>query len=89
MTFAYFDSFVGLVPCRIVAVGDWHDASSLARVQYTATRGAYKRGQFETHPLRHIVPRKAVFVRRRNRSATQTAIVSVPTNTKSDRSNQQ
>jgi hypothetical protein len=60
---AYFDSFAGLVPCRIVAVGDWNDPSSLARVQYSATRGAYKRGQFETWPLRRLVPRKAVFIR--------------------------
>jgi hypothetical protein len=60
MTLAYFDSFAGLVPCRIVAVGDWNDANSLARVQYTATRGAYKRGEYDTQTLRYIVPRTAV-----------------------------
>jgi len=60
---AYFDSFAGLVPCRVVAVGDWNDSSSLARVQYTATRGAYKRGEFDTQTLRHIIPRSAVYTR--------------------------
>lgn len=43
---AYHDTFAGLVPCRILAVGDWNDGSSSARVQYTATRGAYVRGTY-------------------------------------------
>ena len=60
---AYFDSFAGLVPCRIVAVGDWADPSSLTRIQITAKRGAYRRGEFITEPLRHVVPRSAVHVR--------------------------
>lgn len=61
MTLAYFDSFAGLVPCRILAVDDWSDTSSQARVQYTATRGPYKRGEYGTHVLRHVVPRSAVY----------------------------
>lgn len=58
---AYLDSFAGLVPCRVCAVGDWSDGSSQARIQYTATRGAYKRGEYGTHVLRHIVPRSSVY----------------------------
>lgn len=58
---AFLDTLTaGLVPCRIVAVGDWSDGTSLARVQYTATRRWAKRGQFDTWPLRDIVPRNAV-----------------------------
>lgn len=57
---AYFDSFAGLVPCRIVATGDWQDNSSPMRVQYTATRGPYKRGQCDTWTRGHIVPRDKI-----------------------------
>lgn len=63
MTLAYFDSFAGLVPCRIVAVGDWDNKFSDARVQFTATRGPWKKGEFYTALLCRIVPRKAVSVR--------------------------
>jgi len=63
MTLAYVDSFAGLVPCRVVAVGDWNDRYCDTRVQFTATRGAYKRGEFETVPLHTVVPRNAVFRR--------------------------
>jgi hypothetical protein len=60
---AYFDSFAGLVPVRIVAVGDWNDQSSDARFLVTASRGGYKRGTLHTFALRNLVPRKAVRVR--------------------------
>jgi hypothetical protein len=60
MTLAYFDSLSGLVPCRILAVGDWSDGASQARIQFTATRGPYQKGRVETHPLRRIVPRDAI-----------------------------
>jgi hypothetical protein len=63
MTLAYFDSFSGLIPCRIVAVGDWNDAGSMARVKFTAKRGLFERGEFYTTPLRNIVPRHAVYRR--------------------------
>lgn len=63
---AYLDSFSGLVPCRIIAVGDWSDRNSECRVQYTATRGPYKRGQFDTWPLRNVVPRSAIRHRKYN-----------------------
>ena len=65
MTLAYHDTFAGLVPCRILAVGDWNDGSSAARIQYTAARsnGAYMRGDIYTVALRHLVPRNAIFRR--------------------------
>jgi hypothetical protein len=68
VTLAYLDSFSGLVPCRVVAVGDWSDPGSEARIQFTATRGPWKRGEFETFPLRRVVPRSAV--RRRKYSTS-------------------
>jgi hypothetical protein len=63
MTLAYYDSFAGLVPCRIAAVGDWNDRYSDARIQFTASRGAYRRGEWSTVPLNRVVPRTAVFTR--------------------------
>ena len=62
-TLAYFDSLQGLIPIRILAVGDWSDSNSIARVQFTATRGPWKRGAVESWPLRRIVPRTAVYRR--------------------------
>lgn len=63
MTLAYLDSFAGLVPCKICAVGDWSDPTSLAHVRYTATRGAYKRGEFDVQQLSNLIPRRAVYRR--------------------------
>lgn len=63
---AYLDSFAGLVPCRIVAVGDWNDPASLARIRYTATRGAYKRGEYDVQQLSNLVPRHAVYKSRQH-----------------------
>lgn len=60
---AYFDSFAGLVPCRLVAIGQGH-----ARIVVTAPRGgrqtllaAYKRGQVVDTTWRKVVPRNAVY----------------------------
>ena len=64
MTLAYLDSLAGLVPCRILAVGDWSDGASQARIQFTATRGPYQKGRVETHPLRRVVPRNAIYRRK-------------------------
>lgn len=64
MTLAYLDSSAGLVPCRILAVGDWSNGSSEARVQFTATRGPYRKGEISTHVLRHVVPRSAIYRRK-------------------------
>ena len=61
MTLAYLDSFAGLVPVRIVAVGDWNDDNSEARFQVTATRGAYERGAFGTTRLARLCPRNAPY----------------------------
>lgn len=60
---AYHDTFAGLVPCRILAVGDWSDSRSHAVVKYTATRGAYRRGEQQCVTLGSLVPRTAVYRR--------------------------
>jgi hypothetical protein len=60
---AFYDTFSGLIPCRIAAVGDWSSADSSARIQLTAGRGAYRRGEWLTVTLRYVVPRRAVFRR--------------------------
>jgi hypothetical protein len=63
MTLAYFNSMVGMVPCQVVAVGDWSDGGSQAKIKATASRGAYKRGELITTTLRNVVPRNAVYRR--------------------------
>ena len=63
VTLAYFDSFAGLVPVRIVSVGEWTDPTSEATFQVTATRGAYKRGTFHTFSLNKLIPRHCVSMR--------------------------
>lgn len=60
---AYFDSFAGLIPCKVTQItgrsGFANSAQSVTLV-LTANRGAYKRGEkIETNGL-HAVPRKAV-----------------------------
>ena len=60
---AYYDTFVGLVPCKVTKV--WRDnGHTLVSIKLTATRGAYKRGE-EIADLRHdyVVPRSSVRVR--------------------------
>ena len=64
MTLAYLDSFAGIIPCRIVAVGDWNDSGSEARIQITTNRKGYQRGEVLTVTLRNVVPRNAI--KRRN-----------------------
>lgn len=61
MTLAYFDSFSGLIPVRIVSVVNWDDSKSNARFLVTATRGTYKRGDEHTYPLARLCPRYAVY----------------------------
>lgn len=61
MTLAYLDSFSGIVPCRILAVGDWQDDESEARIKITATRGAHERGTLETVKLSRLIPRSALY----------------------------
>ena len=54
--FAYFDSFAGLVPCRVLSV-----ATDGVVVRLTAARGPYRRGEVLTWPHTRIVSRKAVY----------------------------
>lgn len=52
---AYLDTFAGLVPCRVEYVTE---SDGMAHIVLTATRGAYKRGERLTEPLRDIVARQ-------------------------------
>lgn len=66
-TLAYFDSFSGMVPVKIVSIwrGDAHCWPFDDRLQATfvvmATRGAYRRGAIVHFPVtRDVLPRAAV-----------------------------
>lgn len=60
---AYFDSFSGMIPCKVLGITGRSGIASTAQVvafKLTACRGAYKAGeQLECSGL-HVVPRKAV-----------------------------
>ena len=61
---AYVDTvFSGLLPCRVIGAA-WEGEELRLRVQYTATRGAYKSGAKELWPIARVVPRSAVSFRR-------------------------
>ncbi len=64
---AYYDSMVGMIPCRVMAIrGESGPASSAssALVKTTAARNGWPRGtMFDTWTL-HVVPRAAYFRRR-------------------------
>lgn len=62
-SFAFLDSYAGLVPCKVLDIkrvaglgGDYTEV----RVQITAARGPYRRGESLTAPSSLVVPRKAV-----------------------------
>lgn len=60
---AFFDSFAGLIPCRVSSIrGQSGDASTAQRVTFTltASRGAYKRGETLQSFALHVVPRVCV-----------------------------
>lgn len=67
---AYIDSFSGLTPCRIdlfyshvgssPMIGHQIDRQQYCRVEITATRGGYKRGDIVDVSQRWIVPRNCV-----------------------------
>lgn len=61
---AYFDTFSGLVPCRIVSVTDretyYGRVETDVVVKLTATRGAYLKGELVTADPAHVVPRQNV-----------------------------
>lgn len=64
---AYFDSFAGLIPCRIQRV--IHDERTGAKhvtVELTANRAAglaYKRGTWHRTTASRVIPRNHVYVR--------------------------
>lgn len=64
---AFLDSFAGLVPCRVLAIGDASEALRSVRVKVTATRGAYRRGEEVESNVLNVCPREAV--RRRKHGA--------------------
>lgn len=60
---AVLDSFAGPVPCKVEIVTRGEHGQTFARVKFTATRGAYLRGEVETHPTRYVVPRESIYRR--------------------------
>ena len=66
---AYFDSFSGLIPCRVKSISDplsdveglkGKTTSCLLSVTLTASRGAYKKGEdIESNAIR-VIPRSNV-----------------------------
>jgi len=56
---AYFDSFSGMIPCKVINI-----SNDKITVKLTGTRGAYKRGEILTFNTLHIVPRESVHFRK-------------------------
>lgn len=57
---AYFDSFAGLIPCKVVSVNDAADSEFLGlsiTVKLTADRGSYRRGEVIESDALHVIPR--------------------------------
>lgn len=64
---AYLDSFAGLVPCKVESIKRQADGlihTVQATVRFTATRGAYKRGDVHTSSCLWVFPRDAVYRQR-------------------------
>ncbi len=60
---AYFDSFAGLIPCKVLAItGQSGNAGSMqdVKIKLTSDRGAYKRGEVLDYWGLHVCPRGAV-----------------------------
>ena len=60
---AYFDSFVGLVPCKVLSIkGESGRANSAQEVTFkiTASRGPYKRGEIMRRSALWVAPRDAI-----------------------------
>lgn len=60
---AYFDTFSGLIPCKVLGItGASGRASSSQTVRFklTASRGAYRRGEYLESDGLHVIPRKSV-----------------------------
>lgn len=63
---AYFDSFNGLIPCRVTDIRGLNGLASTSQtvtVELTANRAAYRRGETVKTSGLHVVPRNAVHVR--------------------------
>lgn len=66
---AYFDTFAGLIPCRVDRIEGTQrpdgipSSEQTAHFTLTANRGAYKRGEKLSAWVLHVVPRKAIKVR--------------------------
>lgn len=61
---AFFDSFSGLVPCKVTAIIAREPYSAEVRFTLTGSRGPYKRGEKQTGSVSCVVPRGAIFKRR-------------------------
>ncbi len=65
-TFAYFDSFAGLIPCVVLSIeGPSGPASSRQQVRFKITshkfeRYGYRFGEVMSEWSLHVVPRKAI-----------------------------
>lgn len=62
---AYYDTFTGLIPCKVTGVRVWDKEYGRYEVEFiiTTTRGAYKKGEKLFANPRNVVPRLCVFVR--------------------------
>ena len=58
-TLAYFDSFSGLIPCKVIDIKESPGLGNI-RIKLTAGRGAYRRGEVLESTWIHVVPRSHV-----------------------------
>lgn len=64
-TLAYFDSFAGLVKCRVQQLRRDEDGALWIKCIVTHTKGYWKPYMtYETHSW-HVIPREAVFIKDR------------------------
>ena len=64
-TLAYYDTFAGLVPCKVLEIKDdcygFHFGPYDAlKIQVTADRGPYKKGEMLTAPAVRVPPKTMV-----------------------------
>ena len=63
---AYYDTFAGLIPCRVLAVTGESGAASTSQMvcfRLTANKGVYRRGERLESSGLHVFPRTAVHQR--------------------------
>jgi hypothetical protein len=61
---AYYDTFSGLIPCKVLRVYRTGNEYNAVDIKLTAGRGAYKRGEvLQALSTQHVCPRNAVYVR--------------------------